>query len=887
MKNAILPLFLFVAIPFMAYSQATKLRLSDYPVLITNNQPFSMRIDAVDANGNIDVNYNGPIILDFLDCEGTLQRDAATFENGIALINNIRITSPSADGVGYFKLQAKSNDLTPDNTVTMAMGLNPQTHIDESFEGDLPAWTGIEKWKLDDANPISGAKSLKHNGNSATKDTLLFSLPDTLKGQAVEWQFTMRNGKWTTTTSNYFYMVLAASESDISNKNGYGMAVGIVGTTGKDKKIELWEFQGTTRRTLIASDTLWGENRSINLRAALMPNGKLSMWLKPSTIDHWQLIGSTEISTTITPSVGGFIFVCSATRAGQLHIDNVQIRSMEFPGAPAPQPTLGTWGQLVISEIMPHEKAETLHKRKYIELYNPTAEPVNIAGWRFRRNDKLATLPTTTIEPGEYALLCFSAAAATNMAEYGKTIFVDNSVAPLVDGATLKLLNAEGGLVSLVQYSKAWYVPSELANTNSLEVIDLSNLSGDMSNWAASADSKGGTPCAPNSVAASNPDQLPFTATCWATDPTHVYIAFSRLLNPQKAGQNAMYNISNSIGEPYEVMVSDNYDAVELTLSKALAEGQRYRLTMADSLTDISGLPLDNRELELVLPSAAQPNDVIINEILFNAPTGGTKYVELYNRSDRTFDLSTMLLARRSTKDSIDQPYAASVKPHILWPGDYAVISTSSELVQQHYTVRNPAALVEVPKIPTYAQDGGSVILLDTAKRIIDEVRYTAKMHNRLLSNVKGVALERINPNAPSAEPTSWQSAAAAAGFGTPTYRNSQHSDEAAPKATGAFALAPETFSPDGDGYNDYLLLTYKLPEPGYLANIRIFSSAGVEVYRLGNNLTLGTEGQLRWDGNNNNGSRVPVGIYIVHVEYFNLSGKVEHQKLVCVVARK
>lgn len=124
---------------------------------------------------------------------------------------------------------------------------------------------------------------------------------------------------------------------------------------------------------------------------------------------------------------------------------------------------------------MPHEKAETLHKRKYIELYNPTAEPVNIAGWRFRRNDKLATLPTTTIEPGEYALLCFSAAAATNMAEYGKTIFVDNSVAPLVDGATLKLLNAEGGLVCLVQYSKAWYVPSELANTNSLEAIDLSN----------------------------------------------------------------------------------------------------------------------------------------------------------------------------------------------------------------------------------------------------------------------------------------------------------------------------------------------------------------------------------------------------------------------------
>lgn len=876
MKNAILPLFLFVAIPFMAYSQATKLRLSDYPVLITNNQPFSVRVDAVDADGNIDVNYNGPIMLDFLDCEGTLQRDAATFENGIALINNIRITSPSAEGVGYFRLQASSESLTPDNTVTMAMGLNPQTHIDESFEGDLPAWTGIEKWKLDDVD-----KSLKMiKKEEETGDTLLFNLPNTMTGQAVEWQFAMRNGNWEPSTTTYFYMILAASEADINSKTCYGLALG----TNKGKNIELWEINGSMS---IKTTIPWGKSSCHSLRAALLPNGQVLLWVKLNATDYWQLAGSGKLSKSIEYAAGGFVYRHTKTRSEDLRIDNVLVRSMEFPDAPVPQPTLGTWGQLVISEIMPHEKAETLHKRKYIELYNPTAEPVNIAGWRFRRNDKLATLPATTIEPGEYALLCFSAAAATNMAEYGKTIVVDNSVAPLVDGATLKLLNAEGGLVSLVQYSKAWYVPSELANTNSLEAIDLSNLSGDMSNWAASADSKGGTPCAPNSVAASNPDQLPFTATCWATDPTHVYIAFSRLLNPQKAGQNAMYNISNSIGEPYEVMVSDNYDAVELTLSKALAEGQRYRLTMADSLTDIGGLPLDNRKLELILPSAAHPNDVIVNEILFNAPTGGTKYVELYNRSDKTIDLSTLRLAKRSPKDSIESPNAASERTHLLHPGDYAVVSTNSNLVAAHYTVRNPDALIEVAKMPSYAQDGGSVILLDTAKRIIDEVRYTAKMHNRLLSNVKGVALERINPNAPSAEPTSWQSAAAAAGFGTPTYRNSQHSDEAAPKATGAFALSPETFSPDGDGYNDHLLLTYKLPEPGYLANIRIFSSAGVEVYRLGNNLTLGTEGQLRWDGNNNNGSRVPVGIYIVHVEYFNLNGKVEHQKLVCVVARK
>lgn len=894
MKNAILPLFLLVAIPFGLVAQtATKLRLSDYPVLIANNQPFTVRVDAVDANGQIDQTYNGEGRLDLVFSQGSIDGAAATFENGSALFNVRMAADASANGVGYFTLEATSDGLAADTTATIAMGLNPQTHVNEQFESDLPAWKGINNWMLDESAPINGAKSLKHNRTvtDSSKDTLLFTLSNTLQGQAVEWQVDMRNGNWATSGASNFYMILAASEADVSSKTCYGLAMGT-----KSKYIELWEFRGSTvtSPSLITTDIEWKKNTNHGLRAALLPNGEVLLWVKQTGTEHWQLAGKSMVNNTIVPAIGGFFFSYAKSYAGQLYIDNVLVRSMEMPSSTPPTPPTppistvsnGTWGSLVISEIMPHEKSETLHKRKYVELYNPTAEAIDVTGWQLWRNDKLSTLPAAVIEPGEYAVICFSAAAATNMAAYGKTITVASTAAPLVDGATLKLCTPEGGLVSMVQYAKSWYVPSELANTNSLEVIDLSNLRSEANNWAASTDSKGGTPCAPNSVAASNPDNLPFTVECYAIGANRIGLYFSYIVDTTAAANTAMYAIDNSIGTPSAAKIGANYNEVELTLSSELAESKLYRLTLNDAITCIDGRPLQQREFEIVRPSVVEPNDVIINEILFNAPTGGTKYVELYNRSDRTFDLSTMLLARRSTKDSIDQPYAASVKPHILWPGDYAVISTSSELVQQHYTVRNPAALVEVPKIPTYAQDGGSVILLDTAKRIIDEVRYTAKMHNRLLSNVKGVALERVNPNAPSAEPTSWQSAAATAGFGTPTYRNSQYTDDPTPKAKGAFSLSPETFSPDGDGYNDHLLLTYNLPEPGYMANIRIFSSAGVEVCRLGNNLTLGTEGQLRWDGNNNNGARVPVGIYIVHVEYF-LNGKVQHQKLVCTVARK
>jgi len=122
-------------------------------------------------------------------------------------------------------------------------------------------------------------------------------------------------------------------------------------------------------------------------------------------------------------------------------------------------------------------------------------------------------------------------------------------------------------------------------------------------------------------------------------------------------------------------------------------------------------------------------------------------------------------------------------------------------------------------------------------------------------------------------------------GFATPTYKNSQYTD--ATTASSNFTLSPETFSPDGDGRDDYLLINYNLPDAGYLANIRVYTSNGVEVYRLANNLLLGTEGSIRWDGINFSNRRVPVGIYIIYIEYFNLIGEVKKEKKVCVVASK
>ena len=64
-------------------------------------------------------------------------------------------------------------------------------------------------------------------------------------------------------------------------------------------------------------------------------------------------------------------------------------------------------------------------------------------------------------------------------------------------------------------------------------------------------------------------------------------------------------------------------------------------------------------------------------------------------------------------------------------------------------------------------------------------------MHNKLLNDFKGVSLERINPSMPTNQSSTWQSAAQAAGFATPTYRNSQYSELSGEKSNFKLTLKP------------------------------------------------------------------------------------------------
>jgi flagellar hook assembly protein FlgD len=82
------------------------------------------------------------------------------------------------------------------------------------------------------------------------------------------------------------------------------------------------------------------------------------------------------------------------------------------------------------------------------------------------------------------------------------------------------------------------------------------------------------------------------------------------------------------------------------------------------------------------------------------------------------------------------------------------------------------------------------------------------------------------------------------------------------------FSLSPsrKIFSPDGDGYEDILNLEYGGPA-GAVLTIQVYDGKGRLVRDLVNT-RAGLPGEpYTWDGKDNSGKTVPMGLYIIFAE--------------------
>jgi len=324
---------------------------------------------------------------------------------------------------------------------------------------------------------------------------------------------------------------------------------------------------------------------------------------------------------------------------------------------------------------------------------------------------------------------------------------------------------------------------------------------------------------------------------------------------------------------------------VHLMLDAPMADNTNYTVSV-NGVADLTGNIINNNQTSSFLYEAPpQEKAIIINEILFDPLADGVDFVELYNNSDEPFNLSDFCIASfgetNPTVIDINQNYT-------LQPAEYVVLTSDPEDIKSRYTVANEAALLQ-QELPGFNVGDDNVTLAYCANGIfiiMDAFDYSANYHSNFLEEVKGVSLEKVNPDLDTQSAESWKSAAESAGFATPTAKNSQFFENNA-DVENVFALSDVTFSPDGDNIKDILFLNYKTDLPGYTASINIYDSMGRLVKNLVNYEPLAVQGSIKWDGYTDDGNIGKMGIYIIWVEIFEPNGQVAYFKESCVLAKK
>ncbi|WP_262248775.1 T9SS type B sorting domain-containing protein [Parapedobacter soli] len=261
--------------------------------------------------------------------------------------------------------------------------------------------------------------------------------------------------------------------------------------------------------------------------------------------------------------------------------------------------------------------------------------------------------------------------------------------------------------------------------------------------------------------------------------------------------------------------------------------------------------------------------DILINELLSNPKPDGVDFLEIFNYSSKTIDLSEVSVARVNTNGTVGSPQPIAHAPTFIYPNEYKVLTRQPAVIKQHYPNAISAAFIEMVALPDFNNETGGVVI-HGPQGAIDSLFYTPAMQSPFLISNRGVSLERQHVSLPTNEPGNFRSAAVAAGGATPGYRNSQSVDGPAEEQ---IFLTSKTFSPDGDGFEDRLEINYRLPESGFMANIDIYNDQGVLVKRLVRNESVATQGTIYWDGVSDANIRLPVGVYIAVIEVYSAQG--------------
>jgi hypothetical protein len=571
--------------------------------------------------------------------------------------------------------------------------------------------------------------------------------------------------------------------------------------------------------------------------------------------------------TLSSPMTNGSSHQLFAQNVEDIALNAAGIQSTNFSYLIADTPEVG---DVIINEFMCDESPSVgLPLVEYVEIYNKSSKYFYLQDWKLGDAASDGTVQNGWLYPGQQIILCSTA----NLDSFPMMTAVAVTSFPSLNNAgdDIVLKTDTGIELDRISYTDDWYQdPTKDGGGYSIELINPNDPCSAADNWTASNGPLGGSPGAINSLYDITADtQTPFITELIALSPNLLTINFSEgmdstLLADALVAVNPTLTLSNTyILDPFPTTVTFEFN-------ENLVGSQTYAISMQNvgdcwlNTSDLNGT--------FVLPENPVKGDIIINEILFDPFTGGYDWIELLNTSIKTIDLKDWQVANFDN-DTIDNNKVIS-NHYILSPGEYAVLGKDSSFVKMNYPATIPGTFVQMD-LPSMNVDSSTVYLIWNFQ-VMEKVSYTSDWHFALLDVTDGVSLERIDPAGTADNESNWHSAAEAIGFATPGGNNSQYYPAL---SNGNFNFTSEIISPDNDGYEDVLLISYEMNEPGLLGKFIIYDDRGRLIKSLFTNELLATSGTFSWDGLTDKDVKASIGTYVAVFEAFSLDGETAFSK--------
>ncbi len=483
-------------------------------------------------------------------------------------------------------------------------------------------------------------------------------------------------------------------------------------------------------------------------------------------------------------------------------------------------------------------------------------------------NATFGTIQSAWLLPGEYRVLCATGSVSSFPGSTGVTSFpgLNNS------GDDIVLKDNTGVQIDKISYTDDWYHDPEKEDGGyTIERINPEAPCSGATDWRASTDPSGGTPGMENSVYDLTIDtESPMIQEVIATSNTTIEVQFSEQMDSLSL-VNAGLITSPFLNEGVRDISGSFPTVMSVQFLDVFQPSQTYTI----ELQNIADCWMNNTTVsaDFALPDTPEEGDVVINELLFNPLTGGSDWIELYNRSDKLLNLKDWSIANFDD-DTIANHKIIPVN-YLLHPDEYVVIGADSQFVLQNYPATVPGRFLQMT-LPSLNNDSSTVYLIYPfifQDKVMDKVSYSEDWHFRLLDDDDGKSLERLDPDVESQKAGNWHTAAEAIGFGTPGGKNSQYYPAV---SNGELSFTSETFSPDNDGFEDVLQINYKLEMNGLVGTVKIYDDRGRKIKDLVTSELLGNTGTFVWDGVDNDGLKASIGTYVVVFEAFQVNGGLE-----------